>query len=151
MRLYRALSSVLLLACFQGIVFAQSHETTKQEKLITINFVHLYDLYKIEEDGAELYALSIPNKSKHYEPVVLHLGTYREMISNLQNLSTAIGAGKEGDIFDFQSDGYQYKFAHHSAIGQPCLKVYKEPIGNRNYGILYKYTLDKILEYFAEK
>ena len=151
MKLYKILLSIFILACFQSVVLAQLPKDTKTEKITTTKFVDLYDLYKTDVEGVELYSLSLPNNSKYYEPVILYLGTYRELISNLKNLSTTMCAGEDRDIFYFKCDDYKYKLVHHSVAGEYCFKVYKEHSSHRDYGILYKYVIDRILEYFDEE
>lgn len=149
MKFYRVLLSVLILVCFQSIGFAQLRKTSKTEKIITINLAE--HLCKTEVDDIEIYSLTLPNASKYYEPVVLYLGTYQEMISNLQDLTTAMEAGEKGEIFDFQSCGFQYTLVFHRVLGQRCFKVYREHSVSSDYGNLYRYTTDRILEYFGEK
>ena len=149
MKLYRALLSVLILACFQTVGFAQLRKVGKTEKILTITMAD--HLYKDEIEGVEFYSLSLPNASKYYNPVVLYLGTYQEMISNLKDLSAAIEAGEKGEVFDFQSCGFKYTLVFHRVIGQKCFKVYKEHSTSSDYGNLYRYTTDRILEYFGEK
>ena len=150
MKFYRTLLCVLILVCLQSIGFAQLRKSSKTEKIITINLAEY--LCKTEIEGVELYSLSLPNAaSKYYDPVVLFLGTYQEMISNLQDLTTAMESGEKGEIFDFQSCGFQYTLVFHRVLGQRCFKVYKEHSTNSDYGNLFRSTTDRILEYFGEK
>lgn len=149
MRFYRVLLSVLILACLQSIGFAQLRKSSKTEKILTITMAD--HLYKTDIDGVEIYSLSLPNASKYYDPVLLYLGTYQEMISNLKDLSAAIEAGEKGEIFDFQNSGFQYTLVFHRVIGQKCFKVYREHSTSSDYGNLFRYTTDRILEYFGEK
>lgn len=140
---------VLALIFMQTIGYAQLRKTATMEKLITINIAE--HLYKTEIDGVELYSLVLPNNSKYYNPVMLSLGTYREMITNLKDFSAAIDAGQKGEIFEFQCLGDKYQLVFHRVLGQKCFKVYREHSVSSDYGNLYKYTTDKILEYFGEK
>lgn len=149
MKLCKVLLGVFILACFQSTGFAQLRKSSKTEKLITINMAD--HLYKTDIDGMEIYSLSLPNASKYYEPVLLYLGTYQEMISNLKDLSAAIEAGEKGEIFDYQSSEFQYTLVFHRVLGQKCFKVYRKHSTNSDYGNLFKYTTDRILEHFGEK
>ncbi|MBR6087433.1 MAG: hypothetical protein IKP84_06075 [Prevotella sp.] len=126
--------------------FAQLKKTAHIEKIKSFSYGHVV-LFKTSTDDVDIFALSLSNASKYHKDVVFFLGNKEEMIKNLRDFSSALKEGKKGDIFDFTAVGEEYKLAYHKVVGEAGFKVSTRLSTSSDYGLLFKRTIDKIIEF----
>ena len=146
MKFCRVLLSVLVLACFQNMGFAQLRKVVTAETVLNVYMVE--PLKKVNVEGDDYYIFYLKSSEKYHDPIGLWLGTYEEMISNLKDFAVALGEGKKGEIFEYYSHGINYRIAFHRMLGERCLKVYEEY--GSVYGYLNRWKIDVILKHFGE-
>lgn len=141
---------ILLAAAFVVLpTEAQLKKSASVEKVKTFSNGSV-PLYKSVLDDVVVYSVTLKNNSRHFDPIVLFLGTKEEMISNLKDFSAALNDGKKGEIFEFECCGRKYEMSFHKVIGKKCFKVWEENNIQSDFGNFFKSTIDDILN-FIEK
>ena len=143
----RIVIAMLFFACSYSVSYAQLRKTAKFENVKTsLN----YSLRRALVDDVYYYYVSLPNYSKHFDPVVFWLGTKETALQNLSDLSAALKEGKKGECFEYSACGEDYNLYYAKAGGQKCFKVYESISISSDFGRFYKMSIDAVLKYMQE-